>query len=92
MFQGKPIIGIAGGIGSGKSFVAKLFGEEGCLIINSDDMVRRVGGEVKRVIPIHDENLKEVEERVASTIDDAVKFAIDAPDPDPAEAVTDLYA
>ena len=42
VFEGKPIIGIAGGIGSGKSFVAKVFGEEGCLIINSDEMVRKV--------------------------------------------------
>ena len=42
VFEGKPIIGIAGGIGSGKSFVAKLFGEQGCLVINSDEMVRRV--------------------------------------------------
>jgi dephospho-CoA kinase len=36
----KPIIGIAGGIGSGKSFVAALFGELGCLVISSDDQVR----------------------------------------------------
>jgi dephospho-CoA kinase len=42
VFEGKPIIGIAGGIGSGKTFVANVFGEEGCLVINSDDMVRRV--------------------------------------------------
>jgi dephospho-CoA kinase len=40
MFAGKPVIGIAGGIGSGKSFVAKLFGEMGCLVINSDEQVR----------------------------------------------------
>src|SRR5437763_9258697 len=40
MFAGKPIIGIAGGIGSGKSFVAKIFGELGCLVISSDDQVR----------------------------------------------------
>lgn len=40
MFAGRPIIGIAGGIGSGKSFVAKLFGEAGCLVIDSDAMVR----------------------------------------------------
>jgi len=38
--RGKPIIGIAGGIGSGKSFVAQLFGELGCLVISSDDQVR----------------------------------------------------
>jgi dephospho-CoA kinase len=40
MFGGKPVIGIAGGIGSGKSFVAHLFGEEGCLVISADDQVR----------------------------------------------------
>ena len=40
MFDGKPIIGIAGGIGSGKSFVARLFGELGCLVIDSDRQVR----------------------------------------------------
>lgn len=36
----KPIIGIAGGIGSGKTFVAQLFGELGCLVISSDEQVR----------------------------------------------------
>jgi dephospho-CoA kinase len=41
MFADKPIIGLTGGIGSGKSFVAQLFGEEGCLVINSDDLVRQ---------------------------------------------------
>jgi dephospho-CoA kinase len=41
MFAGKPIIGVTGGIGSGKSFVAKLFGELGCMVINSDDLVRQ---------------------------------------------------
>lgn len=40
MFQGKPIIGIAGGIGSGKSRVARLFGELGCAVIDSDAQVR----------------------------------------------------
>jgi len=39
VFRGKPIIGIAGGIGSGKTFVAKLFGEFGALVISSDDQV-----------------------------------------------------
>jgi dephospho-CoA kinase len=41
VYQGKPIIGIAGGIGSGKSFVARLFGEMGCLVIHADDQVRQ---------------------------------------------------
>ncbi len=36
MFRGKPIIGLIGGIGSGKSFVASLFGELGCMVIDSD--------------------------------------------------------
>ena len=40
MYAGKPIIGIAGGIGSGKSYVAKLFGELGCLVLSADDQVR----------------------------------------------------
>ncbi len=41
MFAGKPVIGIAGGIGSGKTFVATLFGEMGGLVINADDLVRQ---------------------------------------------------
>src|SRR5687767_11437573 len=40
MFAGKPIIGITGGIGSGKSFVAKIFGELGCHVIHSDEQVK----------------------------------------------------
>jgi len=40
VFDGKPIIGIVGGIGSGKSLVAKIFGELGCLVIDSDQLVR----------------------------------------------------
>jgi len=39
VFANKPVIGIAGGIGSGKSFIAKLFGELGALVISSDDQV-----------------------------------------------------
>lgn len=40
MVAGKPIIGITGGIGSGKSFVAQLFGELGCHVIDSDACAR----------------------------------------------------
>jgi TPP-dependent pyruvate/acetoin dehydrogenase alpha subunit len=39
-----------------------------------------------------DDKLKAIEERVKATIDDAVEFATDAPDPKPDEAVSDLYA
>jgi len=41
VFAGKPIIGITGGIGSGKTFVARLFAEQGCVVSSSDDEVRR---------------------------------------------------
>ena len=32
----KPVIGIAGGIGAGKSSIARMFGELGCLVVDSD--------------------------------------------------------
>ncbi|HQY87435.1 MAG TPA: dephospho-CoA kinase [Tepidisphaeraceae bacterium] len=38
----KPVIGIIGGIGAGKSHVSKLLGELGCLVIDSDALSRRV--------------------------------------------------
>jgi dephospho-CoA kinase len=52
MVEGRPVIGIVGGIGSGKSFVAKLFGELGCLVISSDEQVREAyeSDEVKSVL------------------------------------------
>ena len=40
MFAGRPIIGISGGIGSGKSHIARLFGELGCAVIDSDAQVK----------------------------------------------------
>ncbi len=39
-----------------------------------------------------DDRVRETEARIAATIDDAVEFAMNAPDPKPEEAVTDLYA
>jgi dephospho-CoA kinase len=42
LFHGKPIIGITGGIGSGKSMVARMFGDIGCMVIDADEQVRRV--------------------------------------------------
>ena len=41
---------------------------------------------------LSDEKQAEIESRVRSTIDDAVEFAMNSPDPDPSDAVTDLYA
>jgi dephospho-CoA kinase len=40
VFDHKPVIGIAGGIGSGKTFVAGLFGELGCMVFHADEQVR----------------------------------------------------
>ena len=39
-----------------------------------------------------DDKVREIEARIAASIDDAVEFAMNAPDPKPEEAVTDLYA
>ncbi|MBA3665891.1 MAG: dephospho-CoA kinase [Bacteroidetes bacterium] len=36
------IIGLTGGIGSGKSMVAKAFGVMGCMVFNSDDAAREI--------------------------------------------------
>ena len=44
-YRGKPIIGIVGGIGSGKSFVARLLGELGCAVIDSDAVAHAVYAE-----------------------------------------------
>jgi TPP-dependent pyruvate/acetoin dehydrogenase alpha subunit len=46
--------------------------------------------QARNVLP--DETLKGIDDRVKSTIDDAVEFAMNAPDPNPEDAVTDLYA
>jgi pyruvate dehydrogenase E1 component alpha subunit len=39
-----------------------------------------------------DERLTDIESRVTAAIDDAVEFAMNAPDPMPEDAATDLYA
>src|SRR3954465_11023229 len=41
---------------------------------------------------LDDAKLREIEDRAAKTIDDAVEFAANAPDPVAADAVADLYA
>lgn len=41
LFAGKPIIGLAGGIGSGKSHVAGILRELGCVVIDSDAQARQ---------------------------------------------------
>jgi TPP-dependent pyruvate/acetoin dehydrogenase alpha subunit len=41
---------------------------------------------------LDDEAAAATEQRVAATIDDAVEYAMQAADPDEADAATDLYA
>src|SRR5215813_6559637 len=41
---------------------------------------------------LDDDKLKEVEDKVTATIDDAVEFASNAPDPTPEDAISELYA
>lgn len=38
----RPVIGVVGGIGSGKSAVARAFGDLGCVVCHSDDLARAV--------------------------------------------------
>lgn len=39
--QRQPVIGIAGGVGAGKSAVAAALADLGCLVVNSDDLARQ---------------------------------------------------
>ena len=41
---------------------------------------------------LDDAKRKEIEDKVKATIDEAVEFAMNAPDPTPDQATTDLYA
>jgi len=41
---------------------------------------------------LDDAKLQEIESKVKTTIDEAVEFAMTAPDPVPEDALTDLYA
>ena len=50
MFAGKPVIGIAGGIGSGKSLIASLLGEMGCLVLGADEHVQLIYEDDPRVV------------------------------------------
>ncbi len=47
---------------------------------------------LKGVRALTDEKIGDIDARITSVIDDAVEFAMNAPDPGPEEAVTDLYA
>ncbi|MBC8105675.1 MAG: dephospho-CoA kinase [Anaerolineae bacterium] len=41
MYAGKPIIGLTGGIGAGKTFIAQMFADAGCMVISSDEIIRQ---------------------------------------------------
>jgi TPP-dependent pyruvate/acetoin dehydrogenase alpha subunit len=48
--------------------------------------------DLKGLHELSDDQVNDIEARVKTTIDDAVDFAMSAPDPDPSEAAGDLYA
>jgi dephospho-CoA kinase len=54
VFRDKPIIGITGGVGSGKSTVAQMFGEIGCLVIAADEQVRQAYQDPDIVRQLHE--------------------------------------
>lgn len=58
----------------------------------SRDPIPTFAAYLKGLHELSDEQLGEIEGRVNATIDDAVDFAMNAPDPDPTDAATDLYA
>ncbi len=58
----------------------------------SRDPIPTFAAYLKGLHEISDDQVADIEARIKATIDDAVEFAANAPDPDPADAVTDLYA
>jgi acetoin:2,6-dichlorophenolindophenol oxidoreductase subunit alpha len=58
----------------------------------SRDPIPTFAAYLKGLHEISDDQVADLEARIKATIDDAVEFAANAPDPDPADAVTDLYA
>lgn len=59
----KPIIGILGGIGSGKSTVAAEFGKLGCAVISADDIAHNVLDE------------QDIQQKVVKTFGDSILTA-----------------
>ena len=58
----------------------------------SRDPIPTFASYLKGLHELSDEQVADIEARVKATIDDAVEFAANAPDPDPSDAATDLYA
>jgi acetoin:2,6-dichlorophenolindophenol oxidoreductase subunit alpha len=58
----------------------------------SRDPIPTFAAYLKGLHELSDEQIGELEARVKATIDDAVDFAMNSPDPDPADAAADLYA
>ncbi|AQQ08248.1 Dephospho-CoA kinase [Sedimentisphaera cyanobacteriorum] len=45
----KPVIGLLGGIGSGKSYAAQIFSRLGCVVINADEIVAQLYKDSERL-------------------------------------------
>src|SRR6266566_4436445 len=66
--------------------------EEELAMWKSRDPIPTFTTYLKGLHALTDDKLKETEDRVRRTIDEAVDFAMNAPDPQVEDAVTDLYA
>src|SRR5438128_3440276 len=66
--------------------------EEELAMWKSRDPIPTFTTYLKGLTVLTDEHEKEIEQRVKSTIDDALEFAANSPDPVPEDAITDLYA
>src|SRR5580700_1847267 len=66
--------------------------EEELAMWKSRDPIPTFTAYLKGLHALTDEQIKEIEARVTATIDDSVEFAMNAPDPTPEDATTDLYA
>src|ERR1700688_113156 len=66
--------------------------EEELAMWKSRDPIPTFTAYLKGLHALTDEQIGEIEARVTATIDDAVEFAMNAPDPTPEDAITDLYA
>src|SRR5215211_5038458 len=58
----------------------------------SRDPIPTFAAYLKGLHELSDEQIADIEARIKATIDDAVEFAADAPEPDASDAATDLYA
>jgi len=81
-------------------FMGHIFGLDTMPYIPAEEMAARLAADPipayrARLVNegvLSEDAMQELEERVRAEVDDAVQFALDAPDPDHEESLTDVYA